>query len=1226
MMQIHRTVLALLLTSSWAVSGLSAETHVGVLDADAVGGKSFGEQGILKALARVKALRADVIKALDQLTLATLDVLVLPDVHDVGNAPAGWREAIRDFVVAGGGVLLTHDSAGVKPEELFPEAVLGTTRHVSRAIKPVLDHPVAAGVLPFVCRFGDHRVLRPGPAAQVLLRGGGDQCAGVIASVGKGGVVHIGAAIGLDEAAQEGEPNEDEARLLVNAVLWLAGRDVGEAGPGGARIALAQSAVCQPAVIVAELRALPEKAREATLLDAKGNAVASLRLAHGAASGRIELATAKLPDGEYTVRVSAEGQALAEATVLLEGQAREAMAARDARIRARHRNQVIKFEFTQGYALRKDWSKARPFLADLKAHGIDSFDYGVFWGGESLHDAEFGRFDRMCGYAQELGLSMWATLVPPSGNRTTAALGVERGRELYREAFRRLAAIARRRANFIGITFDDFDYNLGFFSPEFCAELAAIYRPANPHLAFMPLMYWRSITPRFIERYEPYIDGLVFHFRAGSDPESYILGYDPKSFDDYRHVLHYELSRVRRLLGKKTLICGLYQWYYKGGWGVMTPDGKNPTVEHQCADARQKYEVAHEYADGVRLYGLGIIRPVYDTLKETVDRWQKEGKPWGWRGLGVEPYHPPPKPPPKGKKLGTIIERGYGVTTLAQQHGWVRHELYEQLGRASVDLSSFPLLLVGRTRMSKCAVRQVEEYVYAGGTLFVQSVPGWVTDASDEPLAEGEKAQGNAAPGTLAFAQLSGVEFRYGPRGFVTRLRVVANHPLVAGLPKGEWRVPFDRPPKNTYPYLAHPVRALGATVLIEAEHEICPYNGVEYARQGKIRGVFPFLTVARYGRGTVIRWYPNSSAQPVLGTKWFETIIHNTLARATTTVLQAQEENMTPFYADKMNLLAYTDAEGHTHPVQTPNDWRRRREHILANMQLVMGPLPGKERKVPLDMEVIESEKLPEVTRKKITYVSEATHRVPAYLLVPNGLKGKAPAMLCLHGSSGARGRIAGLGADYARYALELAQRGYVTIAPDYPLFGDNKVDLDQLGYVSGTMKGIWDHLRAVDLLQSLPQVDGARIGCIGLSLGGHNSLFVAAFDDRIKVAATSSGFDSFSDYMGGNLKGWCQRCYMPRIVTVYDGDPKKLPFGFPEVLAAIAPRALYVHAPLQDSNFKVDSVRRCVEAARGVYRLLDAERNILAVYPPGGHGFPPDARESAYVFVDRVLCGKAG
>ena len=141
---------------------------------------------------------------------------------------------------------------------------------------------------------------------------------------------------------------------------------------------------------------------------------------------------------------------------------------------------------------------------------------------------------------------------------------------------------------------------------------------------------------------------------------------------------------------------------------------------------------------------------------------------------------------------------------------------------------------------------------------------------------------------------------------------------------------------------------------------------------------------------------------------------------------------------------------------------------------------------------------------------------------------------------------------------------------------------------------------------------MDGERIGCIGLSLGGHNSLSVAAFDEKVKAAVSSSGFDSFHDYMGGNLSAWCQRCYMPRIASVYGKDPKKLPFDFPEVLAAIAPRALYVHAPLQDSDFKVDSVRRCVEVATAVYRLLDAERNIAAVYPPGGHGFPTDAREA--------------
>lgn len=336
-----------------------------------------------------------------------------------------------------------------------------------------------------------------------------------------------------------------------------------------------------------------------------------------------------------------------------------------------------------------------------------------------------------------------------------------------------------------------------------------------------------------------------------------------------------------------------------------------------------------------------------------------------------------------------------------------------------------------------------------------------------------------------------------------------------------------------------------------------------------------------------------------------------------------AQEKNMPPFYHDKMNLLMYLDAQGQEHRIATVQDWQKRREHILANMQLVMGPLPGEDRKVSLDMAVVAMERLPTLTRKKITYASEKGHRVPAYLLIPNGLKGKAPAMLCLHGSGGAMGRIAGLGADYPRYALELAERGYVTIAPDYPLFGENKPDLAALGYVSGTMKGIWDHKRAVDLLQSLPEVDGERIGCVGLSLGGHNSLFVSMLEPRIKVTVTSSGFDSFSDYMGGKLDGWCQVCYMPRIASEYGKDPKRLPFDFPEVLAAIAPRPLFVHAPLGDSNFKVDSVRRCIAAATAVYGLYGAQDRIVAIYPEGGHGFPPDAREAAYKFVDKVLCG---
>lgn len=332
-------------------------------------------------------------------------------------------------------------------------------------------------------------------------------------------------------------------------------------------------------------------------------------------------------------------------------------------------------------------------------------------------------------------------------------------------------------------------------------------------------------------------------------------------------------------------------------------------------------------------------------------------------------------------------------------------------------------------------------------------------------------------------------------------------------------------------------------------------------------------------------------------------------------------QEASAPSYPDKMKLLVWRDGDGREHPVTNVPEWERRRAHILTNMQQVMGPMPPESRRVPLDVQILETETLPTLVRKKISYAPAKDYRVPAYLLVPRDLKGRAPAMLCLHGTGGPRGRTAGLGADYPRYTLELAERGYVTIAPDYVLLGENQTDPEQVGFASGTMKGIWDHMRAVDLLASLPEVDPDRIGCIGVSLGGHNSLFVGAFDQRLKVIVSSSGFDSFADYKGGDLSGWCQPRYMMRIQNVYGKDPTKMPFDFPEVLAALAPRHLYVHAPLDDSNFKVDSARRCIDAASAVYALLGVPDRIVAVYPPGKHGFPIEAREAAYKFIDGVF-----
>lgn len=329
------------------------------------------------------------------------------------------------------------------------------------------------------------------------------------------------------------------------------------------------------------------------------------------------------------------------------------------------------------------------------------------------------------------------------------------------------------------------------------------------------------------------------------------------------------------------------------------------------------------------------------------------------------------------------------------------------------------------------------------------------------------------------------------------------------------------------------------------------------------------------------------------------------------------------PFHANKTDLLHYRDVAGLDHRIKTPGDWAKRRADILANMQLVMGPLPDASKKVPLDVQITEEVMEEKYVRKKLTFVAEPGDRVPAYLLIPRERKGKLPAMLCLHQTIAlGKAEPAGLGKDENKqYAKQLAERGYVTLAPDYPNFGDYKCDPYKLGYASATMKGIWNHQRAVDLLMAWPEVDGERIGVIGHSLGGHNSLFVAAFDERIKCVVSSCGFCSFPTYYGGDLKGWSHNGYMPRIKTEYDLKPERMPFDFTEIIAALAPRPFMACAPVRDNNFDVQGVKDCMAAARPVYGLFGATDRLAAQYPDCAHDFPPEVRQIAYAWLDRWL-----
>jgi acetyl esterase/lipase len=332
--------------------------------------------------------------------------------------------------------------------------------------------------------------------------------------------------------------------------------------------------------------------------------------------------------------------------------------------------------------------------------------------------------------------------------------------------------------------------------------------------------------------------------------------------------------------------------------------------------------------------------------------------------------------------------------------------------------------------------------------------------------------------------------------------------------------------------------------------------------------------------------------------------------------------------------LLQYNNQDGKSLTVKTRSDWARKRIQILDRMQAAMGQLPNREKNTP-SVTVLDSTVENSFTRFKINLLVTDHETVSAYMYIPHAGKRqkKHPAMLALHETDMlGKGSVDGQGKNKnLAYARELAARGYVVIAPDYPSFGDHSdYDFKTDRYQSGTMKGVFNHMRCVDFLTSHAQVDPQKIGVIGHSLGGHNALAVGAFDHRLKVVVSSCGWTLFDFYnigekaskaYGGRLGPWAQERYMPLLREKYQLDEQKIPFDFDDVIAAIAPRAVFSNSPTNDTNFDYKGVEKGISAVSAVYKILGASENLQVRYPQSNHDFPAEVRFEAYNFIDKIL-----
>ncbi len=318
---------------------------------------------------------------------------------------------------------------------------------------------------------------------------------------------------------------------------------------------------------------------------------------------------------------------------------------------------------------------------------------------------------------------------------------------------------------------------------------------------------------------------------------------------------------------------------------------------------------------------------------------------------------------------------------------------------------------------------------------------------------------------------------------------------------------------------------------------------------------------------------------------------------------------------------------------VKTPEDWRKHRE-TLRRRYLELLRDDQKPPKPAPDLQVHATAVVDGVyERRLVSYAVEAGERAHAYLGIPLKREGRLPAVVVLHGTyPKGKEQAAGLDGDPTKATLDqLCRRGYVAIAPDHfvagqriPTEGPYETGRFYAKHPDWTAVGkfTFEHSIAVDVLQALPEVDPERIGVTGHSLGGHGSMFLAAYDERVKAAAGNCSASFFRQNAG--VENWSRDKWY-----VYFGhlrpallEGKLPPIDFHEIMALIAPRAWLDLSGLNDGDPLTQRQRALMlMKVMDVYDLEKAPQNFAFYMHGMGHSVAYESRELIAAWMDAHL-----
>ena len=321
-----------------------------------------------------------------------------------------------------------------------------------------------------------------------------------------------------------------------------------------------------------------------------------------------------------------------------------------------------------------------------------------------------------------------------------------------------------------------------------------------------------------------------------------------------------------------------------------------------------------------------------------------------------------------------------------------------------------------------------------------------------------------------------------------------------------------------------------------------------------------------------------------------------------------------------------------------------------------------------PPHAQVLEKVQKNGYTRSLVRYSVAPDRTTDAFLLIPDNLKRRAPAVVAIHDHGGfyyfGKEKITEtedppdilqrfIERSYGgrTFADELARRGFVVLAPDGFYFGSQRIDPARVsGRFTNELRdvepGSDDHIRkfnrfasshetltaktiftsgatwpgilfqgdraSVDYLLTRNEVDPERIGCIGLSIGGFRSAHLAGLDPRIKAGVVAGWMTSYGTLLRDHLRSHTWMIYVPGQLRYLD---------LPDVVSLNAPRPLMVINCLQDRLFTLKGMQAAERKLATIYEKMDARERFKCAYYDVPHSLNVSMQNDAIGWLERWL-----